>query len=124
MQRLQRTTALLLLIGAGWAYAQADEKPSFAAQMQIADDDQQAPRYIIKYKELTPSPMGQTNQPQPLSAGQFERRAAQRLLSQAQVQPLMHLDSQAASVPGTRARVRIQAKSDEQPRMKKMTAVS
>ena len=41
MQGFQRTTALLLLLSAGWAYAQADEKPSFAAQAQIAVDDQQ-----------------------------------------------------------------------------------
>ncbi|MDF3195625.1 S8 family serine peptidase [Pseudomonas sp. 1928-m] len=98
MQGFQRTTALLLLLSAGWTTVQADEKPSFPAQAQIAVDDQQSPRYIIKYKELSPSPMGQANQPQPLSAGQFESRAAQRLLSQVQVQPLMHLDSQAASV--------------------------
>ncbi|MDR8015149.1 S8 family serine peptidase [Ectopseudomonas guguanensis] len=98
MQGFQRTTVLLLLLSAGWTSVQADEKPSFAAQAQIAVDDQQSPRYIIKYKELAPSPMSQANQPQPLSAGRFESRAAQRLLSQAQVQPLMHLDSQAASV--------------------------
>ena len=86
------------MLSAGWTSVQADEKPSFAAQAQIAVEDQQSPRYIIKYKELAPSPMSQANQPHPLSAGRFESRAAQRLLSQAQVQPLMHLDSQAASV--------------------------
>lgn len=98
MQRFSRSTLALLLMGASFSHAQAADTPSFTANAKAAVDQQQPPRYIIKYKELAPSLAGKAGQLAPLSGGQFESQAAQRLLSQAQVQPLMHLDSQAASV--------------------------
>ena len=98
MQRIQRTTLALLVMTAGLAQAQAAEQPSFSAQALAATQEQEPLRYIIKYKELSPSLMSKADQPAPLSAGKFEHRAAQRLLNQANAKALMHLEKQSASV--------------------------
>ena len=98
MQRLQRMTVALLVMAAGLAQVQAAEQPSFSTQALEAIQEQGPLRYIIKYKELSPALMGKADQPAPLSAGKFQRQAAQRLIEQVHAKVLMHLESQSASV--------------------------
>jgi serine protease len=98
MQRLQRTTLALLVMAAGMVQAQAADQPSFPGQPMAAAQEEGPLRYIIKYKELSPSLMSQSDQPAPLSAGKFESQAAQRVLNQVNAKALMHLEKQSASV--------------------------
>nr|WP_298147309.1 S8 family serine peptidase [uncultured Pseudomonas sp.] len=98
MQGFQRTTVALLVIAAGLTQIQAAERPSFSTQALAATQEREPLRYIIKYKELSPSLMSKSDQPAPLSAGKFQSKAAQRLLEQAHAKVLKHLEKQSASV--------------------------